>query len=66
MLFRSDADLLGVTVPRGFPVDIRPGRGWLVDHGTLTLVQVAVHTATTTAGDVSGDGDRRVTTEVHR
>ncbi|MDP2291809.1 MAG: FtsK/SpoIIIE domain-containing protein [Actinomycetota bacterium] len=37
-----DGDLLSAVVPRRTPVPARPGLAWLVDNGTVRLVQLAV------------------------
>ena len=44
-----DGELLGVRLPRGL-ADRVPGRGWLVEHGTLTRIQVALPPGGTTPG----------------
>ena len=74
----ADGDLLGVTLPRGFPVDARPGRGWLVDHGDVSVAQLAVDTAATATDgppvfghapvldDPFGVGGRRGSPDGHR
>jgi S-DNA-T family DNA segregation ATPase FtsK/SpoIIIE len=40
----TDGDVLGVVLPRRSPLRPRVGLAWLVDHGHVTLVQVAVDT----------------------
>ncbi len=40
-----DGDLVGALLPRRTPVPPRPGLSYLVDNGTLTLVQVALDPA---------------------
>jgi S-DNA-T family DNA segregation ATPase FtsK/SpoIIIE len=37
-----DGDLLGATLPRRHPAEPGPGRGWLVDHGRIEFLQVAI------------------------
>ncbi|MDO9173405.1 MAG: FtsK/SpoIIIE domain-containing protein, partial [Actinomycetota bacterium] len=37
-----DGDLLSAVVPRRTPVPARPGLAWLVDNGTVRLVQLAI------------------------
>jgi DNA segregation ATPase FtsK/SpoIIIE-like protein len=36
-----DGDLLGVRLPRRLSTPLRPGRGFLVEHGEIRLVQIA-------------------------
>ena len=38
----ADGDLLGVRLPRRVPVAMVPGRGFMVENGTATLVQSAL------------------------
>ena len=78
LLTHTGGDLLGVTLPRGFPVEPRPGRGWLVDHGDVSVAQLAVDTASTAADgpavfglapaldDPFGAGGRRGSPDGHR
>jgi S-DNA-T family DNA segregation ATPase FtsK/SpoIIIE len=37
-----DGELLGVALPRRTPAPAAPGRGWLVDRGTMAFVQTAM------------------------
>ncbi len=37
----TDGDLLGVRLPRRSSTPLRPGRGFLVEHGEARLVQIA-------------------------
>jgi len=39
---RLDGDLVGATLPRRPPIAPRPGLAWVVEHGVLRLVQVAL------------------------
>lgn len=52
----ADGESLGVSLPRGFPVATRPGRGWLVDHGVVTPVQLAVGPFHPSPRDETDDG----------
>ena len=36
-----DGELLGVTLPRRAPVEITPGRGYVVSSGSIDLLQAA-------------------------
>ncbi|MEY4606472.1 MAG: hypothetical protein RLY45_1232 [Actinomycetota bacterium] len=38
----ADGELLGVVLPRGFPTRSHPHRAWLVDHGSIVPVHLAV------------------------
>jgi energy-coupling factor transporter ATP-binding protein EcfA2 len=37
----TDGDLLGVRLPRRSSTPLRPGRGYLVEHGEARLIQIA-------------------------
>ncbi|MEI2705229.1 MAG: hypothetical protein V9E89_08165 [Ilumatobacteraceae bacterium] len=45
----ADGDLLAACLPRRCPLTPRPGLMWLADNGTVSLVQVALGTAPSSA-----------------